>query len=118
MVWDVIYDKLKSKNIDVYTPGQHKGDCLSPYVVVKPTSSMQFNGFSTNTLLCDVLCYVPKEHFGQLEPFVTRVKSAMKELYPQVKEAHWEMPNFVDDSNKSHMWSIQYQSYQRFFNYR
>lgn len=116
MVWDVIYNHLKSRGFDVYTPGQHKGDCLSPYVVIKPANSMQFSGFSTNVISCDVLCYVPKNNFSQLEPLVSQVKAAMKSLFPQVKESHWELQGFCDDSNKSHMWSIQYQSYQKFYN--
>lgn len=116
MVWDVIYKQLKSNGFEVYTPGQHKGDCLSPYVVVKPSSSMQFNEFSTNVITCDVLCYVPKDNFSHLAPFVAQVKQALKSLFPQVKESHWEFPGFADDSNKSHMWSIQYQSYQKFYN--
>lgn len=116
MVWNVIYNKLKSKNIDVYSPGQHKGDCMSPYVVVRPSGSNQFMEFSTDVIYYDILCYVPMDHFSQLEPFVLQVKSAMKELYPQIKDAHMEMNGFIDDTNKSHMWSIQYQTYRQFFN--
>lgn len=116
MIWDVIYNKLKSNKIDVYTPGQHKGDCMTPYVVVKPQSSMQYNEYSTNVIYCDVLCYVPREQFSTLEGFVSEVKAILKSLYPQVKESHMEFPGFNDDSNKSHMWSIQYEGYQKFYN--
>lgn len=116
MIWDVIYNKLKAENIEVYTPGQHLGDCMSPYAVVRPQSSAQTGDYSSNTLTCDVLCYVPLSQFSSLEPFVLRVKAVLKTLYPQVKESHFELPGFVDESNKSHMWSIQYEGYQQFFN--
>lgn len=116
MIWDVIYKKLKSEEIDVYTPGQHKGDCVSPYVVVKPQMLMQIDDFSSNVIYCDVLCYVPQDHFSTLETFVQEVKSILKKLYPLVQESHVELPGFADDSNKSHMWSIQYEGYQQFFN--
>ena len=116
MLWDVIYNKLKSANIDVYTPGQHKGDCMSPYVVVRPSGTNQFMDFSTDVMYCDVLCYVPVDHFSQLKPFVAQVKAILKELYPQVKDSHMEMTGYLDETNKSHMWSVQYQSYRQFFN--
>lgn len=116
MLWDVIYNKLKSEGIEVYTPGQHKGDCTTNYVVVRPSGTNQFMEYSTDVMYCDVMCYVPLEHFSQLKTFVDRVKGILKKLYPQVKDAHMEVPGFIDDSNKSHMWSIQYQSYRQFFN--
>ena len=115
MLWRVIYQKLKEKEIDVYTPGQHKGDCVSPYVVVRPSGDNQFNDYSSDVMYCDILCYVPINHFSQLEPFVAQVKAAMRELYPQVRDAHMELNGFIDDSNKSHMWSIQYLSYRKFY---
>ena len=30
-----IYDLLKQNNFDVYFPSQHKGECISKYVVIK-----------------------------------------------------------------------------------
>ena len=29
-----IYDHLVAKGFDVYTPAQHKGECVTPYIVV------------------------------------------------------------------------------------
>ena len=116
MVWDVIYNKLKENNIEVYTPGQHKGDCLSPYVVVRPQDSSQYLEFSTNIIHCEVLCYVPQSQFITLSPFVQSVKGILKTLYPQIKESHYEITGYMDETNKSHMWSVQYQAYQKFFN--
>ena len=116
MLWDVIYNRLKENFIEVYLPGQHKGDCLSPYVVVSPQDSSQYLEYSTNIIHCEVLCYVPEDHFSTLEPFVQSVKAILKPLYPQIKESHYEIKGYTDDTNKSHMWSIQYQTYQQFFN--
>ena len=118
MIWEVMYNKLKTDGFEVYTPGQHKGDCLSEYVVVKPLSSYQYNEYSSNVLYCELLCYVPQEKFSTLSDLVSRVKSSMIELYPQIKDSHWEIPGFSDDSNKSHMWSIRYEGYQKFYNYK
>ena len=33
--WQDLYDYLRSKGYEVYSPGQKDGDCLSPYLVVK-----------------------------------------------------------------------------------
>lgn len=116
MLWKVIYQRLKAEGIDVYEPGQHKGDCVSPYVVTRPSGDQQYMDYSTEVMYCDVLCYVPRDHFSQLDDFVAQVKSALKNLYPQVKESHMEVTGYLDDTNKSYMWSIQYQSYRQFFN--
>ena len=116
MLWDVIYDKLKSEKIAVYLPGQHKGDCTSAYVVVRPSGNNQFMDYSTDVMYCDVLCYVPITHFSALTPFVENVKQVLKTLYPQVKDAHMEVNGFIDETNNSYMWSIQYLSYRKFYN--
>lgn len=116
MLWERIYNHLTQKGFDVYAPGQHKGDCLSPYVVVKPSGATQFGEYSSDIIYYDLLVYVPQEHFSQLSVEVAKLKSAMKELYPMLRESHIETPAFTDDTNKSHMWSIQYHTYRKFYN--
>ena len=40
--WKDIYDCLKAAGIDVYSPGQHDGVCVSPYAVVRFAGSLGF----------------------------------------------------------------------------
>lgn len=111
--WQDIYLHLKGNGLDVYSPGQHQGECTSPYVVVKDMGAIQYGDFSSNRHTYDVMCYVPKDAFSQLEPFVLKVKTAMMGLYPMIRPAHYETASFYDDTNKSHMISVQYINYRR-----
>ena len=113
-MFERIYKHLKANGIDVFSVGQHKGDCLSPYVVVKPLGTTPFYDFSTTDNRYDLLCYVPREQFSQLEPFVVKVKNLMKQLEPTIKTTHNETPSYVDDLNNSHMRSVEYVCYKRF----
>lgn len=112
--WKDIYRNLKADGFDVYSPGQHQGDCTSPYVVVKDAGSSRFENFSSSRHLYDVLCYVPKEQYSQLEPFVRRVETSMGKLNPMIRPTHYKTPSFYDDTVKGHMVSIQYINYRKF----
>ncbi|MBV4426502.1 hypothetical protein KM802_14755, partial [Clostridium tyrobutyricum] len=63
-VWERVFLLLKSKGVDVYSPGQHEGKCTSPYVVVKNTGTMGFQGsnqIGSQTL--DIIIYCPKTNW-------------------------------------------------------
>lgn len=111
--WQDIYKHLKKSGFAVYSPGQHEGECTSPYVVVKDAGTSRVGNFSSNQALYDILCYVPKDQFSQLEPFVQQLETSMKGLYPMVRPAHYKTPSFYDDTVKGHMISVQYINYQK-----
>lgn len=108
--WQRIYLHLKSKGLDVYSPGQHQGECIAPYVVVKDAGLSSLSGFSSSQALYDIMCYVPMKHFSQLELYVDTVKTAMQELYPSIIPMHFQTASFLDDTVKGHMISIQYRN--------
>lgn len=109
-LWGIVYNHLKSKGIDVYSPGQHQGECITPYTVVKDGGSSQLLSYSSTQPLYDILCYVPKDNYSQLEPYLHKVREAMKELYPMVVPTYFETPSFLDDSVKGHMVSMEYRA--------
>lgn len=111
--WQDIYLHLKKEGFDVYSPGQHQGECTSPYVVVKDAGTTKFGDFSSNKALYDIMCYVPGEHFSQLEPFVQKLEIAMKKMQPMIRPVHYKTPSFYDDTVKGHMISVQYINYQK-----
>lgn len=111
--WADIYRHLKNSGLDVYSPGQHSGECLKPYVVVKDAGGSQFGRYSSAKQLYELLCYVPQNNFSQLEPFVEEVERHMKELEPMIKPTHYKTASFLDDSVKGHMVSIQYVNYKK-----
>jgi hypothetical protein len=108
--WQNIYKHLKLKGFDVYSPGQHQGECMKPYVVLKDAGVNPLSEFSSSQALYDVMCYVPKERFSTLEPYVEQVKEAMHGLYPAIIPMHFQTASFLDEDVKGHMISIQYRN--------
>ena len=104
-----VYKHLKNKGFEVYFVGQHLGDALTDYVVIRDGGSSQKSTLSTQISYIELLCYVPESSFSRLEPLVINVKEAMKELFPMLKNTQYEQPAFSDDSNKSFMKTLQFQ---------
>ena len=108
--WMNIYRQLRADGVDVYSPGQHQGECISPYTVLRDAGSNQLGDFSSTRALYEILCYVPQDQYSTLEPYVEEVKSSMKKLYPAIVPTHFETPSFLDDTVKGHMISVQYRN--------
>lgn len=108
-----IYMHLQRKGFEVYFSGQHQGECINPYVVVKGNVNTRFRQYSTTVQYYDLLCYVPKDQCSTLYPFVDSIKTAMKELVPMIKPAYYDTAPFYDDKIKGHMVSIQYLNYRK-----
>lgn len=108
--WQRIYEYLKNSGFEVYSPGQHKGDCISKYVVLKDEGAQKMLSFSSTQVLYDVLCYVPGSQFSSLEPFVEEVKTCLAGMYPELIPTYVQNTSFYDDTVQGHMISLQYRS--------
>ena len=111
--WQDIFLHLKNAGFDVYSPGVKVGECESEYLVIKNDGSSKHVSFSTDIDLYAVMCYVPKQKYSTLEPFVQKVKKSMKELEPMIKPYGSQTPSYYDDSVKAHMVSIEYKNYKK-----
>ena len=111
--WKDIFDHLKNAGFEVYSPGIKTGNCQSPYIVIKYDGSTRRAGISTNEDFYAVLCYVPKQQYSELEPFVQRVKKEMKKLEPMILPQASQTPSFYDDGFQAHMISIEYKNYKK-----
>lgn len=111
--WQDIYLHLQTAGFDVYPPGIKTGECTSKYIVVKNDGSSRHIGISTDDDFYAVMCYVPKEAYSTLEPFVQQIKKQMKELEPMILPYGSQTPSYYDDSVKAHMISIQYKNYKK-----
>ena len=111
--WQDIFLHLKNEGFDVYSPGVKVGECESEYLVIKNDGSSKHVSFSTDIDLYAVMCYVPKQKYSELEPFVQKVKKSMKELEPMIKPYGSQTPSYYDDSVKAHMVSIEYKNYKK-----
>ena len=108
-----IYKCLKDANFDVYFVGQHKGDCVSPYVVVKQGVSSHFQEVSSNIDYYELLLYVPKNKPSSIEPMLVNVEQTMKALYPMIKCQNERTEMFYDDSVSGWMRSTLYSNYRK-----
>lgn len=109
-----IYKCLKSAGIDVYLPGQHKGDCTSSYVVVKPGVVTKYLQLSTNICYYELLCYTPEDYPTQIEHFKEQVKTAMLSIHPKVRYSNMETTPYFDESVRGWMVDITYQNYKKY----
>ena len=75
--------------------------------------STKYLNFSSTITYYDIMCYIPKDHFSELEPFVESVKVAMKGLVPMIKPTYSQTQSYYDDSVKAHMISVQYKNYRK-----
>lgn len=108
-----IYKHLEGQGFSVYFPAQKVGECTSPYVVIRVAPSSQYQGLSTTINYYDLLCYVPRDHYSQLEPFLDSVKNSMREMYPMIRPTYTQTQSYYDESVKGHMSSIQYKNYKK-----
>lgn len=111
--WGDIFKQLERSGFNVYSPGVKVGECVDPYVVVALGSSSVHPSFSTDVDLYYVMCYVPKQEYSKLEPFVSSVMCALSELKPMLMVYGQRQPSFYDDSIKAHMVSVTYKVYKK-----
>lgn len=109
--WQDIYLHLKNKGIEVYSPGQHQGSCLSKYVVVKEGTSIQMQEYSSAMDIYILMCYVPFKKYSTLRPFVNYVADLMKELRPMIMPTHQRDAPYFDEQVQAHMVAIYYRNY-------
>ncbi len=111
--WQDIFLHLKNKGFDVYSPGIKTGECTSKYIVIKNDGSSKHLSVSSDEDFYAVMCYVPKDKYSLLEPFIQEVKLKMKELEPMILPYGSQTPSYYDDSLKAHMISIEYKNYKK-----
>lgn len=112
--WQDLYSFLKKKGYEVYSPGQKEGDCLSKYIVIKYAGSVKADTISSRQDLYDLMMYVPKKSYSQLESFVQQVIQDMKELQPMFyQHDNQQDPSYFDESVQAHFVSIVYKNYKK-----
>lgn len=115
-VYKQVFDVLKSNGIEVYEPGQKKGICKSPYVVLKKGAVVEPLTVSSERPIYVIMAYVPENNYSMLETLIYDVKEVLKKIYPLVVYAGNETESFYDDDLKAHMSQIQYQGARRIRN--
>lgn len=111
--WKDIYTHLKNNGFEVYAPDQKEGTCQSKYIVVKQREVVDTNAVSSVQALYDILLYIPKNHFSEIEEFTEEVKESLDKLFPMIRPAHSQTEPFFDANVQGYMTSILYINYRK-----
>lgn len=111
VVYDFIFDLLSENGFKVYAPNTHKGECAESYLVLKETNASQYNNYSTQIFLYDVLCYA--KNYTDCLKLKQKVKETMLKARFSVMPTDNETEAFFDDSVKGYMSSIEFRNYRK-----
>nr|PZN07753.1 MAG: hypothetical protein DIU64_11785 [Caldicoprobacter oshimai] len=108
-MWSRIMDKLEEKGLNPYAPGMYEGVCQERFCIVRMSSQMPMAGTNkVGTKLFDIIVYVPKTRYPDIEPYMQEIKEAMKELN-FIRPTGNETPPVPDDEKEAFTASIEYQ---------
>lgn len=111
LIYEKIFDVLKNKNIDVYAPNTHIGECTTSYVVLKEGTSSKYRAYSSTITYFDILCYA--KNYTECLMLKQKVKNAMTELMFSVMPTYNETEVFYDEIAKAYMTSVEYRNYKQ-----
>lgn len=113
-VWEHTMRVLTEAGIDAYPPATKKGECHSPYTVVKEDGATQIAGYSSQVQYITFMVYVPVGQYQELSKEKKKVEDVLSEkMYPSLLPTGQETPPFYDDSVKAFMTSIMYRFSRR-----
>lgn len=108
-----IFDTLQEKDIDVYFIGQHQGDCISPYVVIKDFGDNEISGISLDQNIIDFIIFCPIGRFEKVEEYVEEVKETLRSI-EFLQDARYRSPILLDQDKKAYTTSMRYKRYKAF----
>lgn len=108
-----IRDNLRNHGFETYYPTQHEGDCLSEYVVIGYSGSVDILDVSSAIDTYVIMCYVPKNKYSKLMEMVEKIREAMMSVFPLVRETGMQTVSYYDEDIKGHMVSIEYANYRK-----
>ena len=102
-----VFDLLSANGIDTYFIGQHKGDCLRKYVVLKDDGTISDNGIN-GTSYIDIIFFVPENEFMKCNDFKKQVISILKDC-KSIKYTGSETSIITDNDKKALTFSVMYE---------
>lgn len=108
MIWKDIYRHLKQEGFDVYSLGQHEGECKNPYLVLRDNGVTRRQSIEVPEY--EVLLYYPMDHYSEFSGYISGVKTAMNKLFPSLKLVEDEQPHYPDSEKRAYMTSLIYRN--------
>lgn len=113
--WKDIFRTLKEAGYDVYAPAKKSGECTEKYIVLAISTIDSVIGTTSVSALYDVMLYMPRDSYSQIEDEMEKIREALKKLYPMIISTKFQTPPYYDDSVKAYMTSMQYRNSRRFY---
>ena len=107
-----LLDYLHDNNIDAYFIGQHKGECISPYVVLKDSGTSGYLNNKNGVKLIDIIFYLPQNQFSRVESFRKCVFDLLNN-YKDIRYTGDETGVITDDNKKAITFSIMYENQRK-----
>ena len=107
MDWQAIYEHLKQGGFDVYSLGQHRGECKKLYIVLRNNGCTRPGALELG--LYELLLYYPLNWYSRFEGFIQNVETHMNKLFPAAKLVDGPSIHYLDESIQGYMTSLTYQ---------
>lgn len=109
-MYEAIRKTLAAAGIDAYAPGQHKGDCVSPYVVIKDDGQSEIVGTAAKRNTIDIIIYAPMAWYSKIAGIVSDVQAALKQIHG-LHDTYYQSPVLADDDKNAYTTSLRYERY-------
>lgn len=109
--WETIYKHLNSSGYEIYSLGQHSGECKEPYIVLRNDGSTPRQGVELPTY--ELLLYYPSNRYSEFEGYIESVKMCMNQLYPSLWLIDGPGPHYLDPDVRGYMTNLVYQGLRK-----
>lgn len=110
-IWQIIFDTLTSKGIDVFPPATKVGECKKPYVVLKQDGASKIKSYSSEYVYYRFMVYVPRNKYSELSKFENKIKGILdEELFPLIMPVGQTETDYYDDNYNAHMRAFLYRN--------
>lgn len=106
--WQDIFNFLKSKGFNIFSPAMKTGECTEKYLVLQYGGGEKYTTFSSTKDTYTIMCFVPKNNYSELEVYKNKVMEAMKGMFPMIVPTYSVSTPYYDDTIKAHMLTIDY----------
>lgn len=102
-----LYKFLKEKGFDVYSIGQHKGICTSPYLVLKENGTSEIVGKQLVNEVVEIMVYYPVGQYSKMKSYTDKLKNDLGDI-KTLRRVLDPMPTIIDDEKEAYMTSYYY----------
>ncbi len=111
-MFEIISKNLRDKGFEVYSVGEHKGFCKTPYVVIKDNGRKPYSKTGVSFHSYEVMVFYPFGTFFQVQPFIDKVADTLSQL-PFLKYSGHQTPVVIDPDVRAYTTSLGFTVYKQ-----